>query len=60
MNYIKLLNKRLYEIVDRMNNAVARDIKLDNPYVVKKEHIDRAFEIIRKNKILPILNRLVA
>lgn len=55
-NYIKLLNSRLYEIVDRINDAVAKDIKIDDPDAFKKEHIDGTFEILRTSGILPVLN----
>lgn len=57
-SYIKLLNKRLYGIVDRINAIVADDIKLDDLTSFKKEEINRSFEIMRKNKILSILNNL--
>jgi hypothetical protein len=56
--YIKLLNKRLYEIVDRINSVVADEVKLDDPESFKKEEIDHSFEVMRRNKILPILNNL--
>lgn len=54
--YIKLLNNRLYEIVNRANAVVAEDIKIDDLIVFKKEHIDRPFEIMRASGILPVLN----
>jgi len=57
-NYIKLLNERLYKIVDRINAVVADDIKLNDLASFKKEEIDHSFEIMKKNKILPILNNL--
>jgi len=56
--YIKLLNKRLYEIVDRINTVIVDDAKLDNIVAFKKEEIDHSFEIMKKNKILPVLNNL--
>lgn len=55
-NYIKLLNHRLYEIVNRINAVVAKDIKLDDLDAFKKEHIDRTFDIMRVSDILPVLN----
>jgi len=58
LNYIKLLNKRLYEIIERINSIVASDIKLDDLSAFKKEHIDCTFEIMWKNDILPLLNNL--
>lgn len=55
-NYIKLLNSRLYEIVDRINAVVAKDVKIDDLNAFKKEHIDRTFEVMRTSDILPVLN----
>jgi hypothetical protein len=55
-NYIELLNKRLYDIVDKVNGIVANEIKIDDLFAFKKEHIDRTFEILEKSDILPILN----
>jgi len=57
-NYIKLLNKRLYEIIDRVNGIVASEVKIDDLAVFKKEHVNRAFQVMKKNGILPILNNL--
>ncbi|MFH1713275.1 MAG: restriction endonuclease [Candidatus Jacksonbacteria bacterium] len=57
-NYIKLLNKRLCEIIDRLNVVVASEVKIDNPVAFKKEHVNRAFQVMKKNGILPILNNL--
>lgn len=56
LNYIRLLNKRLYDIVDKVNGIVVGEIKIDNLANFKKEHIDRTFEIMKKSDILPILN----
>ncbi len=55
-NYIKLLNKRLYDIVDKVNSIVVNEIKIDDLVAFKKEHIDRTFEIMKESDILPILN----
>ena len=55
-NYIDLLNKRLYEIVDRLNKVVVDEIKIDNLSSFKKQNIDRVFEILKKGNILPKLN----
>lgn len=55
-NYIKLLNKRLYDIVDKVNGIVVSEIKIDDLAAFKKEHIDRTFEIMKESDILPILN----
>jgi hypothetical protein len=56
LNYIELLNQRLYNIIDKINDVVAKDIKIDDLVAFKKEHIDRTFEIMRANNILPVLN----
>ncbi|MCI0618563.1 restriction endonuclease [bacterium] len=58
LNYLKLLNKRLYEIVDRINSVVSNEAKLSDINAFKKKHIDRTFEIMRTNDILPVLNNL--
>ena len=58
LNYLKLLNKRLYEIVDRINSVVSNETKLADLNAFKNEHIDRTFEIMRTNNILPVLNNL--
>ena len=55
-NYIDLLNKRLYEIVDRLNKVVVDEIKIDNLNSFKKQNIDRVFAIMKKGNILPKLN----
>ena len=56
LSYIKLLNDRLYNIIDKINNVVAKEIKIDDLVAFKKEHIDRTFEIMKENDILPVLN----
>lgn len=58
LNYLKLLNKRLYEIVTRINSVVSNEVKLADLDDFKKKHIDHPFEIMRKNDILPTLNNL--
>ena len=58
LNYIKLLNGRLYEIIDKIEDTVSDEIKARNLSAFKKEHIDRPFKIIKRNGILPILNNL--
>jgi len=56
--YIKLLNDRLYEIVNKVNGVVADEVKIDNPADFKKEFIENPFEIMKASGILPILNNL--
>lgn len=58
LNYVKLLNGRLCEIIDKIEDTVADEIKIRNPSVFKKEHVDRPFKIIRQSGILPVLNNL--
>lgn len=55
-SYIKLLNERLYKIIDKINSIVADEIKIDDLAIFKKEHIDHSFEVMKAGGILPILN----
>lgn len=56
LNYIRLLNKRLYEIIDKINTVVVKEIKIDDIGAFKREHIDRTFKIMYRNDILSGLN----
>ncbi len=56
LKYVALLNGRLYSILDKINAVVANEIKIDNLDAFKKKHIDKAFERIKENSILPMLN----
>ena len=56
LNYVSLLNDRLYNIIDKINDVVHKDIRLDDINAFKKEYIDDAFEIMKVNNILPMLN----
>jgi len=56
LNYIKLLNKRLYNIIEKINAVVSDEVKIDNLTIFKKEYIDRSFKIMQESDILPILN----
>src|SRR3989338_11443840 len=58
LNYIKLLNVRLYKIVDKIESIVTDEIKVHDLSAFKRERIDRPFKIIKRNGILPILNNL--
>lgn len=58
LNYVKLLNGRLYEIADKIESVVAEEVKIHNLPAFKKEHVDRPFKIIKQSGILPILNNL--
>lgn len=55
LHYVGALNKRLCEIVDRINGVVAEEIKLRKPAIFKQNRIFRAFSIMRESGILPIL-----
>lgn len=56
LNYIKLLNERLYKAIDKIDTVVIKEIKADNIDIFKKENIDHTFEIIKGGDILPVLN----
>ncbi|MFH1111616.1 MAG: restriction endonuclease [Patescibacteria group bacterium] len=58
LSYVKLLNGRLYEIVDKIEDTVADEIKIHSLPAFKKEYIDRPFKIIKQSGILSILNNL--
>ena len=38
--YVKSLNDRLYDIIEKIDRTVANEIKSDNLKAFKKEHID--------------------
>jgi hypothetical protein len=50
------LNKRLCDIVDKINKVVADKIKNNDLGAFKKEHINKTFKIMRKSGILQMLN----
>jgi len=54
--YVKSLNDRLYDIIEKIDRTVANEIKSDNLKAFKKEHIDHCFGIMNKSGILPKLN----
>src|SRR3990167_9602107 len=56
-NYIKLLNKRLCDIVNKVNGVVVNEIKVADLAAFKKDHISRTFTIMKESGILPILNK---
>lgn len=57
-NYVKLLNKRLCDIIERINGIVSDEIKIDNLSAFKKKYVNRPFKIMKRNGILSILNNL--
>ncbi|HAI73774.1 MAG TPA: restriction endonuclease [Candidatus Moranbacteria bacterium] len=56
LSYIKLLNKRLYNIIDKINGVVSEEIKIEDVDSFKKEYIDHTLKIMRENGILSMLN----
>ena len=58
-NYLKLLNRRLYEIIDRVNGVVTEAVKIDDLSAFKKEHVNRAFQIMKKNRLSFLMNSLL-
>ena len=56
LEYIELLNERLYHIIDKINDIVPKEIKIDDLAAFKRENIENAFTIMKENNILPRLN----
>ncbi len=56
LNYIKILNKRLHAVVDKINNTVVREIRVEDLAIFKEEHIDSPFKTMKESGILPMLN----
>lgn len=54
--YIKLLNKRLSNIIDKINNIVPLPIQADSIDAFKIKYIDCAFKTLLDNNILIMLN----
>jgi hypothetical protein len=54
--YIKLLNKRLYSILDKINDIVAADVRIDDLESFKKDYVNNTFETMKENNILKVLN----
>lgn len=55
-NYIKLLNERLFNIIDKVDGIVVDEIKIGDLVAFKREYIDHVFEVMKAGNILPILN----
>lgn len=55
-NYITELNKRLYEIVCRINKVVSEEIKVYDLDSFKEKYICSAFKTMRDSGIIPRLN----
>jgi len=54
--YVKLLNTRLFDIVERINGVVCDGVKHEDLDAFKEEHIDKTFEIMKESSIFPVLN----
>jgi hypothetical protein len=55
-NYISLLNDRLIEIIDRINEIVSPGIKVNNLKSFEDEHINQVFEKLKTHHIIEKLN----
>jgi len=55
-SYIEEINKRLCEIIKKINNIVSSEQKLKNMDSFCKEHITEVYKKLKENKILPLLN----
>lgn len=58
LEYIGSLNKRLIEIVAKINSVIHEDIRVSNLQEFGNENVKEAFKIIKKNNIIPRLNNL--
>jgi len=56
LNYINLLNERLFEVVKKINGIIPEKTRVEDIKKFKKEFIDHPFKIIKLNGILPKLN----
>lgn len=55
-SYVELLNKRLYELVQRIDGVISDSIKAKSLKEFKREYIEHPFKIMKANKIFPLLN----
>ncbi|MFA6458579.1 MAG: restriction endonuclease [Patescibacteria group bacterium] len=55
-NYINFLNKRLFEIVNKLNEIVDQSLKIENVASFCKENIGVVFQKLKNNNIIPRLN----
>jgi hypothetical protein len=56
--YLTKLNKRLYEIICKINEAISDNSKINDLKNFEKEFITDSYDIIMEHKILPRLNNL--
>jgi hypothetical protein len=54
--YINLLNKRLFEIIEKIDIIVAKEIKSENLKSFYDENIENVFKKLKRNKIIAKLN----
>jgi hypothetical protein len=55
-SYIEEINKRLCEIIKKINNVVPKDQKIKEMDKFCKEHLIEVYKKLKENKILPLLN----
>lgn len=55
-NYIELLNKRLIEIVKKINCLISKDINIDDIDEFCKNNIESVFKKLKENEIIQKLN----
>lgn len=55
-SYIEEINKRLCEIIKKIDFIVPKEQKIDNINKFFKEHIIEVYKKLKNNKILPLLN----
>ena len=55
-NYIELLNSRLFEIVEKINDLVVDNIKIDNLGLFCNGNIKDVFEKLKAHQIISRLN----
>lgn len=54
--YIEILNNRLYDLVDKLNDVIVPEIKVNDLASFKSKYIKGVFELLKENKILSKLN----
>lgn len=54
-SYIEEINKRLCEIIQKINSVIPKEQKIKNTENFCKEHILGVYKKLKENKILPLL-----
>ena len=55
-DYLEVLNERLFNIIEKINNVVAPEVKFEDLLTFKKEYISHAYSVMKENNIFPRLN----